>query len=443
MRLLALGYPLPNAQIDNYPFLTAPSFFDYDAICVDPAALSRAIEEVVDGRGDYATRDGQPLTAGPSGPHSVSLADMLQLRREEVLRLLARGQCVVCFLYPNVVHQRVSGFPGCDRYYWLPAPPGLLYRGPHLLAGYGRSVVPTDYDHPFAAYIEQFRSKLVYRAYFTDDIPQFGSFARVFARSIGGAAVGVEVRAGGGSIVFLPPLDEIASGHERIPVAATILDCTRRLLRQAAEEMEPDWVDTHDLPGLDELVEEVLEAERQLAEAKERAETAELRYSAVAKYRALLWQEGRLGLETAVVEAARVLGFQVSGGGEQPVTLEADGAVVFLETEGSRGVVEMDPHYRLRRRREEALAKEGRSVNGLLVVNGYRMEPPEQRPQQYVDALAVAAQAMRYCVVTAYDLFRMVRQALVDSSPDNLERLRRSILSTEGVLDAAAVVGER
>jgi hypothetical protein len=50
---------------------------------------------------------------------------------------------------------------------------------------------------------------------------------------------------------------------------------------------------------------------------------------------------------------------------------------------------------------------------------------------------------MRYCVITAYDLFRMVRQALADSSPDNLERLRRAILSTEGVLDAAAAVGER
>ena len=48
MRVLVIGFPLPDPQIDNYNFLSAPSFFDYDALVVDTASVSRTIEEVVD-----------------------------------------------------------------------------------------------------------------------------------------------------------------------------------------------------------------------------------------------------------------------------------------------------------------------------------------------------------------------------------------------------------
>ncbi len=47
MRLLVIGFPLPNPQIDNYSFLSAPSFFDYDAVVVEPASISKVIEEVL------------------------------------------------------------------------------------------------------------------------------------------------------------------------------------------------------------------------------------------------------------------------------------------------------------------------------------------------------------------------------------------------------------
>lgn len=36
MRILSIGYPLPNMAIDNYNPLTAPSYCDYDALIIDP-----------------------------------------------------------------------------------------------------------------------------------------------------------------------------------------------------------------------------------------------------------------------------------------------------------------------------------------------------------------------------------------------------------------------
>ena len=44
-RILSLGFPLPGTHVDNYTFLSAPAFFDYDAIVVDP--LDELAEQIV------------------------------------------------------------------------------------------------------------------------------------------------------------------------------------------------------------------------------------------------------------------------------------------------------------------------------------------------------------------------------------------------------------
>jgi len=198
MRALILGYPLPNLAFDNHTFLNAPSFFDFDALVADPASLSRSLEEVIGQQVEHTTFLNQPIANGPSSPLAVGLADHLLRRRTETARLLGRGGLVVCFLRPNVIHSAVPGFSGCDRYYWLPAPAGLIYGADHLVAGEGHEVVIEDPGHPFARYIDEQRPYLRYHAYLADErIPHFATFGHVFARSVGGAAVGVEMQAGG------------------------------------------------------------------------------------------------------------------------------------------------------------------------------------------------------------------------------------------------------
>src|SRR3990170_3639122 len=233
MRALVIGFPLPDPQIDNYNFLSAPSFFDYDAVVVDTASVSRAIEEAVDQSQDRLTFVDQPVVNGPTSPVAVGLADAIRRRQDETQRLLARGHLVVCFAHPEVPHPRVTGFAGCHRYCWLPAPTGLTYGPPHLMPGEGTDVPSTEADHPFAAYVDQFRTNLLYRAYFSEGALRPG--ARVFARSAGGAAVGVELAVGNGRVVFLPPVRSAGKGTDRYPIAERILDCARRALgREAA-----------------------------------------------------------------------------------------------------------------------------------------------------------------------------------------------------------------
>lgn len=230
MRILSLGFPLPGPAIDNHTLATAPTFFDYGAVIVDPRALSQLIEEVVDDSAEHTTRSGEQVINASDSPNAVSLAQLLRDRLDETARLLARGGLVVCFVYPNVIHNRVAGLPDCDRYYWLPAAPGLGYREPFLRRGFGSQLGPAEVGHPFTPFVAQFGSRLTYHAYFADDVPGFAEVGRVFARSAGGAAVGVDLCLGRGRAVFLPPPARPLSGDQRYEFSSGLQDAIGRAL---------------------------------------------------------------------------------------------------------------------------------------------------------------------------------------------------------------------
>lgn len=438
MRILSLGVPMPGPQVDNHTFANAPAFFDYDALVADPAALSRLIEDVVAGAGEHKTRSDERVLNGATEPDTIDLADLLRERQAQTARLLARGGLVVCIARPNVVHHRVAGFSGCDRYFWLPAPPGLQYREPFLRRGEGTQVVLIEHDHPFCGYLERFRGKLAYHAYFADDAPGFAGAGRVVARSVGGAAVAVELALGHGRAVFLPPLARPPTGDARYASSNALQESIRQALRLAAASSPPPWLREYDLPGLPERIADRERAQEQLADAREQLAASEAALDELERYRRLLWQEGRYGLEEPVRAALAFLGFQVAPDDlDAPAELRLDGETALLEVDASAEAVGMDGHHRLRRRLEEAIAQAKPAApgkpRGVLIINGYRTQPPAQRPQQYHDALRIAAESMRYCLATSEQLFHAVRAALTGDEA-TVRAFRQRLLTTEGVL---------
>ena len=438
MRILSLGFPLPGRYVHNHSFASAPCFFDYDALVVHPQALSQLIEEVIDGGAEHTTHDRQRVVNAPSTPDTVGLADVLRARQDETARLLARGGLVVCFAYPNVLHQRVAGFSGCDRYFWLPAPPGLQYGEPVLRRGEGSELMVTEHDHPFGPFLQQYRAKLAYHAYFADDAPGFAAAGRVFARSAGGAAIAVELTLPHGRAVFLPPPARMPTGDPRYTFANALQDGIRQALRQADTSAPPVWLREYELPGLAERRAAVTASQRGLDEAQAAAGTDADALEEIDRYRRLLWQEGRHGLEQPVRDALALLGFRVIAQDEdEPAELWLEGEdrtrhIIALEADASSEAVGMDGHYRLRRRLEEAIA-EGKPKRGLLIINGFRTTPPPEREAQYQDPLRVAAESMRYCVATTEQLFHATRAAL-DGDEKTVHTFRERLLTTDGVL---------
>ena len=261
----------------------------------------------------------------------------------------------------------------------------------------------------------------------------------MFARSAGGAPVGVELSVDGGRIVFVPPLSREPSSEQRYAISKAITEGVRGTLRLASASSAPAWVEGYSLPGLDERLAARDEAQAHVDEAQQALADQDEAAEEIERYRSLLWQEGRYGLDEPVRAALLLLGFRIVAQDiDSPAEVRLDTndprdrAAALLEVEGSVDAVGMEGHYRLRKRLEEAIAA-GKPKRGLLIINGHRRLAPSERPQQYTDPLRASAETMRYCVATTEQLFHGVRAAL-NGDEGTVKELRERLLATEGVI---------
>lgn len=432
MRLLVIGMPLPNQRIDNYSFFGAPSFFDYDAVLIEPAAIVQAIDEVLNGGAAHATAADEPVVNAPTRGLNVGLADFIRRRREETERLLDRGGTVAIFARPNHPFPFIAGYPGADQYSWLPAPPGLAYDEPYLVPAFGTQIVLADSSSAVGPFVDGYARWFHYRAYFAENTPAFAPVARVFARSIGGAAVGVRFGMGRGQIFFLPAMFDVPAGDPRFNLATTLINCLAESVHAAAEEEAPEWAASVSFPGTEPLEATLEEAAQRLEEANQRYSEAKTKLDQVARYRRLLWQQGSYGLEPVVRDAFQLLGFSLTLDPDSPAVMDADGRTAFLEVEGSREAVVEWPYFRLQKRLEKDLLTTRQPKKGVIVVNGNRLTPPAERGSAYSDALRIAAENYRYALLTTEALSDLVREAQRNPDPDSLKRLRDLVFEMIG-----------
>ena len=432
MRLLSIGYPLPDPRIDNYTILNAPALFDYDAVLVDPAGVSAAIQAVLSGEDEMRSATDEPVLNASGSPLTAGLADLLRGRLAEAERTLARGGVIIVIGQPNVAIPGVAGFAGCDRYFWLPAPSGVHWGSPDLLMASGSGAIPADMTHPLAGLIDEYRARVRYRAHFAST-PVITREGHLIARSPGGGAIGMEFRVGPGRIAFIPA-PNVEAGPDRGPVASHLFDAARRMLELPPTEEAPSWVGAQSLPGLEQREAALEEARSAFEAAEARLKEAQSGVDALARFRRLLWCEGKFALEPVVFDALRLLGFETEGYPDAPPVLIRDNDRAFIEVDGAGGPVDMTPHYRLRERRERHLEREGELPRGLIIVNGERQSPPESRGRQLTEPLRIAAESMMYGILTSSDLFRLTRQALAGADEAWRARVRDRLLGESGVI---------
>jgi hypothetical protein len=210
----------------------------------------------------------------------------------------------------------------------------------------------------------------------------------------------------------------------------------RNTLLTAAEGEPPDWVEEQTLPGIADARTRVEDVEAKLDELEAELDEARNAFLALDRYRRILWQEGKYGFDLPVRDVLALLGATPYSQPDEPATFSMAMEPVMVESESSTGEVGMEPHYRLRERLEARIAHDKRRSLGLVVVNGYRDLPPAERPQQYAESLRIAAESMRYCVVTATDLFAAVKDKL--EGKGDADAFFKRLIATEGIFTPAA-----
>jgi hypothetical protein len=439
MKLLAIGYPLPNKDIDNYNPLTAPSYFDYDGLFIDPASVTSSAAALLAGDKEFEAFDGRPVLIAPTTATTVSAADQLRRRLDETRRVLEAGGTVVVMGRPNAVQFGITGFEGCDRYSWLPAPSGMAWGPPFMMPAEGRTVRVVADDHPVASPLRTFRRGTQYRLVF-DDRQAPVRQGRVLATGGSGAPIAVEFEVMGGRVIFIPAFGD-DTGPVRAELAQAVVDMFQALDTRAIDEEAPYWVRSQAVPGLEQAEAQVEELGAEAESAAARASAARGRHDALASHRALLWADGRR-YEEAVEAALRELGFVVSRNDQQGLQLESEGRVWQVECESSREEVVEWPYVRLQRRLEAALLKDGSAPGGVIVANGFRSKDPAERGQEYSDTLRIACENYRYTLITGQALFALVQRALGGADDAALLGIRRRLVGRTGLVPLEAALGE-
>jgi hypothetical protein len=439
MRILSISFPLPNMAVDNYTPLTAPNYNDYDALVIDPAGIDRAVREIIDEGKEFEAFDGRPVLNVPGSATVAGVAEQLRRRQEETRRLLEAGGLVVVLARPDAFQAGVVGFEGCDRYHWLPAPPGMAWSVPWLRAGEGKTVRIADEHHPMSGLLREYRAAVAWRAWFDERQAEFRRHGRAIALGGSVAPIAAEFPVLGGRVVFIPVLME-SYGAGRTQLAQAIVDACRQMAGLSQEDTPPYWVRTVAVPGLEQVEAELEEAAAAEAEARSHLAAVRERHDALAKYRDPLWRDGP-AYRAAVTAGLQVLGFSVTSGPGEPLVISSEETAAFVELESAPAQVVEWPYIRLQRRIEAELLAGRPAPKGLIIANAYREKEPDQREQELSEPLVRACENYRYALVTARTLFDLVRRALGAAEEAALLGIRRQMLQGAGVLASERLLG--
>lgn len=436
MRIVTIGCPVPDRDVDNHSIANAPSLFDYDACVIDMQALSDQVQSIAAGAGEFKSSDGRQTHNAASTSAAYGLAELLEQRRYELRRLAERGGIIVAFAYPNLPHPEVVGMPGFERYTILPAPAGATapFRWPLLRPAEGKEIVPAADRHPAAGYVDALASRLRYRALWDTAAAGFPEGVSVLAKSVGGAAVAIELALGAGRLVLLPPADGLTPTTRQVFTAA-VLDLVRRLHEGEGGADPPLWVARYDTGEIAAAREAARTASDGLAEAARASAEADALLGDASRHQTILWRGDPAGFEAAIVDGFRTLGYNIASQAGAPVELRDRDEVTLLETASSEGAISERAYLNLQRRIEEHFLKHGVRPHGAIVASGHRLTDPRLRRNQFAAPLLNACETYGYALIPADALYELITYALEDPDYDGLAEIRASIRETRGLIE--------
>jgi hypothetical protein len=316
----------------------------------------------------------------------------------------------------------------------------MAWSPPFLQAAEGRTIRIRAEDHPFAGLLREHRNFLTVRAVFDDRQPPLRQHGRVVAAGGAEVPVCVEFSVLGGRVLFIPAPGE-EGGMWRSRYADDLLTAIGGMLASDEAKTEPYWARTVAIPGLEQVEAELEQVKSQASDIDARLDAVSAKQDALKAHRRLVTEEGK-ALQSAVADALVLLGFTVHRDDQQRIELETEGRRVLVETEGSTEQVVEWPYIRLQRRIEERLLRDGDAPRGMVIANGYRGRPPEEREAQVSTPLRVACENYRYALLTSETLFTLVQRALGGADDSALLGIRRRLLATSGYLNLERALGE-
>lgn len=446
-KVAAIGLDLHTSKIEKIQFNSKSSLVDWDVIVFSPNAS-----------GMTRTSDYYQGKRSLDDDASFRLKERCEHWRREIKLAVDSGKTVICY-----AHELIEVFVATgERQY---SGTGRNRQTTRIVSEYHNyNSLPWDLG-PIAATGSQM--KLSQRASSLSEYwSEFGNassfevtfktpaFAAPITTRNDSVFVGGTIKSeAGGHLVVLPMLDfynEDFFDNTKMNDKAKVF--AERLLHswleidsalRSAEELTPapQWSSSPEFELSSEapIKAKLLEAETRLIEAQKNKEETTDALLEAGSLRALLYEKG-VPLESAILKSLKLLGFEA----EQYRDASSEFDVVFQSSEGrllgeaegkDTKPISIEKLRQLSMNIHEDLARDQVSspAKGILFGNGYRLQPPKDRPQQFTEKCVSAASSVG--LLTTTELFRVAKY-VSDTGDTNFAAICRSrLLDGTGIIE--------
>ena len=361
--------------------------------------------------------DGDVFVFASSGLPHQNKDNMLTARHAVSPQVAARilaGALLVCFLEDGKID-------------WIPT--HLKHR---LWAGSEVDIVP-GHEPELEPLLRLLRDEPEFKVQLIN-VGERANSTRILAHARDNSPVAALVGFGKGYVLLLPPMKDRRPRVVREVLARIVPHLLPALIRKPKplDEPEPEWAGGFAVHGAADLAQDILENRAQLETLQSALEGKETELKRLTSYRGLLWLKG---FELQDLAGAALCALGIESKTEEPVDLVhrlADGSKLFIEVEGSDGMVRVDKGSQLLRyiadekARQLEEGEEPHPVVGAVLGNPFRREPPERRPPAGVDRgfssqLEALARRERWALIETRQLFDWLTRHLGGDTRARLE----------------------
>ena len=424
-RLICLGFQARHDAIRCVDFDDPASLSDFEAAVIDPAGLTAL----------WAGQDSRRMTPAERRSLASHLAHLVWRRRNEAAELLRRGGTILCFLRPVGPPVRLvrsdaqGGRVVLHAYSWLPRERAL--RSLVVASARSAGVLPTDASHPAWRLLSSLGERPMAEAVIANDALPSG--CRVVATNEEGQAAALEVSAGEGKVLFVPPLR-----GEPEEVGRVLAAFFAPPHEAPAETPPPAWLDQALLPGQRELAERLEELEAEIERLEGEFIAARDRQREFSRLNKLIYASRPEELLEPAADVFGRLGFDVETTERGSLKLWSEEGHALVVMAASEGEIDSDPYWALV---EQIGRRPTPDVRGVILGNAHCTRPPADRPAPFTDLLRRGAQHREVCLLSTGELYAAVG-ALLERDEEGLRaRLRKAIVETIGPCELKPLLG--
>ena len=458
-RILSVGFNFPGGEVERVYLDSDQSLLDADIVVFRPGFGYHPLE----------SHQGKPLF---SEKDSLQVQERLSHWRRELEAALEAGKTVLVFLAKP---QEALVYTGEQKSY-SPGRNRQVTKEVMPVSSYGAIPLPSLKFVPASGFEMHAARDLRYLASYWHDYSHLSPYEGYLEGDFeeeeitlktrsGGRIVGAEIRRRPGALILVPPIfysldisierddewvddewdeeDEMWSdeavefGHRLI---ASLVEIHRAVQSEASITPPPPWSSdpTYRLDREDELKKAIDAKSSEIETLQAQQRKLEGEREAVGALRRLLYEKGHQ-LEEEVLEVLKLFGFTAESYQDEESEFDA----VFTSEEGrflgeaegkDRRPIDIRKLRQLTDNLEEDFAHDEVEdyAKGVLFGNPHRLQPPEQRSDDFTAKCYTSAKRSKIALVRTADMFDPARYLSENDDPKYARLCRKAIHECEG-----------